>query len=124
MNRAYLGRLAIAAGFLITFFSFIANAEEIKGSAPSGQVVYNYGNTIYMGGPNVSRAFGFLADKGAYIKTLADNIVTKSFNNVGVYYNLSKPSHPMIEQVSPFSFNSTNPMLQDESHTRKSFRLR
>jgi hypothetical protein len=121
VNWAYLGRLAIAAGFFITFSSFIANAEEIKGSTPSGQVVYNYGHTIYMGSLNVSRAIGFLADKSSYVKTLADNIVTKSFNNLGVYYNLSKPSHPMIEQVSPFSFNSTNPMLQDEPHTRKKF---
>ncbi|MGD0917557.1 MAG: hypothetical protein ABSB22_13975 [Thermodesulfobacteriota bacterium] len=121
MNWAYLGRLAIAAGFFITFSSFIANAEEIKGSAPSSQVVYNYGHTIYMGGLNVSQAFAFLADKSAYIKTLADSIVTKSFNNVGVYYNLAKASHPMTEQVRPSSFNSTKPMIQDESDTRNKF---
>ncbi len=117
MNWAYWGRLAIAVGFFITFSSFIANAEEIKGSAPSSQVVYNYGHTIYMGGLNVSRAIVFLADKSAYIKTLADTIVTKSFNNVGVYCNLAKASHPMAEQVHPFSFNSTKPMIQEESDT-------
>ena len=121
MNWAYRGRLAIAAGFFITFSSFIANAEEIKGSAPSNQVVYNYGHTIYMGGLNVSRAFAFLADKSTYIKTLADSIVTNSFNNVGVYYNLEKASHPMTKQVRPFSFNSTKPMIQDESDTRNKF---
>ena len=117
MNWAYLGRLTIAAGFFITFSPFIANAEEIKGSAPSSQVVYNYGHTIYMGGLNVSRAIVFLADKSAYIKTLADSIVTKSFNNVGVYCNLAKASYPMTEQVSPFSFNSTKPMIQEGSDT-------
>ena len=121
MNWAYSGRLAIAAGFFITFSSFIANAEEIKGSAHSSQVVFNYEHTIYMGGLNVSRAFAFLADKSAYIKTLADSIVMKPFNNVGLYYNLAKASHPMTEQVRPFPFKSTKSMIQDESDTYNKF---
>jgi hypothetical protein len=74
-----------------------------------------------MGGLDVSRAFAFLADKSAYIRTLADSIVTKSFDNVGVYYNLAKTSHPMTEQICPFSFNSTKPMIQNESDTRNKF---
>jgi len=121
VNWAHLGRLAIAASFFITFTSFVVNAEEIRWSAPSGKAVYKYGNTIYMGDVSTSHASAFLAGKSAYVNILGDSIIPKFFSNKGVYYNLAKASYPMTDQVHPFSFNSTKPMLLDESNPRNKF---
>lgn len=121
MNWAHLRRLAIGVGFFITFASFVVNAEEIKWSVPSGEAVYNYGNTIYMGDVTTGQASAFLASKSAYINILADSIITKLFSNEGVYCNLTKASHLINDQVLPFSFNSTKTILRDESDARNKF---
>ena len=121
MKWTDLGRLAIVAGFFITLTSFVVNGEEKKWSAPSGKAVYEYGHTIYMGDVSTSRASAYLAGKSAYVEILAHSIITKFFNNESVYYNLRKASHPMTDQVHPFSFNSTKPMLRDESDVRNKF---